>query len=346
MLTQTATCPACKAALKIPLKLASGSSTAKCPKCGSAIPLLPETRTALAEEPEAHDTDPRADAVASSNESTDDGVTKAAQRGVTQAQFPFLSPPQTPDEVGRLGQYRVLGTIGAGGMGIVFRAQDTRLKRHVALKVMLPQYAALKVAKKRFLREARAQAAIEHDHVAAIFQVGEDRGVPYISMPLLKGQSLADALRANAKVPLVEAVRITREIALGLAAAHEQHLIHRDIKPGNVWLEGKTRRVKILDFGLARAADSENADTVTKEGTLIGTPAYMSPEQARGESLDSRSDLFSLGVALCVLLTGRQPFRAANSTGVLLKVVGETPPNPATLSLNQARVPRYLASAV
>ncbi|MCE9564253.1 MAG: serine/threonine protein kinase, partial [Planctomycetes bacterium] len=132
-------------------------------------------------------------------------------------------------------------------MGIVFRAEDPQLKRQIALKSMLPPYATSAADVARFLREARAQAAVEHDHVAAIHQVGEDRGVPFIAMPLLKGQPLSNALKLNPRVPIVEAVRIAREMAEGLAAAHECGLIHRDIKPANVWLEGKNRRVKILD---------------------------------------------------------------------------------------------------
>src|SRR4029079_17415868 len=141
--------------------------------------------------------------------------------------------------------------------------------------------------------------------VIVIHQVGEEGDVPFIAMPLLKGQTLSDALRANPMVPVAEAIRIAREMASGLGAAHEQNLIHRDIKPANVWLEGKSRRVKILDFGLARAeTDADAATQVTQQGMIVGTPAYMAPEQAQGESVEARTDLFSLGVVLYQMLTG------------------------------------------
>ena len=164
----------------------------------------------------------------------------------------FLAPPQEPDEIGRLGPFRVLGLLGGGGMGMVFRAADPQLGRHVALKVILPEHAARPQARQRFFREARAIAAIDHLHVVPIFHVGEDHGLPYLVMPLLKGELLAQALKRNPRLPVRELVRIGREIAEGLAAAHAEHLVHRDIKPGNVWLEGEGRRVRLLDFGLAR----------------------------------------------------------------------------------------------
>ncbi|WP_439622034.1 protein kinase domain-containing protein [Gemmata sp.] len=244
-------------------------------------------------------------------------------------EFPFLAPPQHPDELGRLGPFRVLGLIGAGGMGAVFRAEDPALRRHVALKVMLPQFAGHPTARARFLREARSQAAVEHTHIVAIHQVGEE-GVPFITMPLLKGESLADALAAGPTFPVGEAVRVAREIAEGLAAAHAAGLVHRDVKPANVWLEGPSRHVKVLDFGLARAgADGDPADAVTAPGAIIGTPAYMSPEQATGEPVDARSDLFSLGVVLYQMLTGRQPFTGKNTPATLTAVATHTPTDPA-----------------
>jgi len=176
----------------------------------------------------------------------------------------------------RIGEYVVLGELGRGGMGVVCRAEDPRLKREVALKVMLPQFAANPQAKARFVREARAQAKVEHDHVAAIFTVADHDGLPYLVMPLLKGMTLQAALKANPRPPLNEVIRIGREVAEGLAAAHEKGLVHRDIKPANIWLEGKKLRVKVLDFGLARVADTDGNDatdgSVTREGAVGGLP--------------------------------------------------------------------------
>jgi len=147
------------------------------------------------------------------------------------ASLSFLAPAQGPDELGRLGPYRILKKLGAGGMGMVFLAEDTMLKRKVALKTMLPHVAVNPQARERFLREARAAAAIEHAHVITIHQVGEDNGVPFLAMPLLKGESLEDRLAREKRLPLDEAIRVTCEMAAALAAAHAQGLIHRDINP-------------------------------------------------------------------------------------------------------------------
>jgi hypothetical protein len=240
-----------------------------------------------------------------------------------------LAPARAADEIGRLGHYRVLGVLGQGGMGAVFRAEDTKLKRQVALKVMLPDYAANETARRRFLREAEAQAAVEHDHIVSIYQVGEEAGVPFIAMPLLKGMTLQSALGVNPRPPLAEVLRIGREIAQGLAAAHERGLMHRDIKPGNVWLEGKKLRVKILDFGLARAEVEVSDDgPLTTAGAIVGTPTYMSPEQARGTTVDHRTDLWSLGVLLYQMTTGRLPFVGSNTMAVLTALAVDDPVSP------------------
>src|SRR5262249_54020502 len=146
--------------------------------------------------------------------------------------YDFLAPPQRADEIGRLGPYRVLKVLGSGGMGVVFRAEDVQLQRPVALKAMLPALASSTSARERFLREARAAAAIEHDYIVPIYQVGEDRGVPFLAMKLLAGEPLEDRLKRG-ELPLAEVLRITREIAVGLAAAHQRGLVHRDIKPAN-----------------------------------------------------------------------------------------------------------------
>jgi WD40 repeat protein len=247
--------------------------------------------------------------------------------------FGLLAKAESLDELGRLAHYRVLKELGRGGMGCVFVAEDTRLRRQVALKIMLPRCAENAVAKARFLREARAAAALEHDHIVAIHQVDEVRGVPYIAMPLLKGLSLEDFLKQRAlngkPLRLAEIYKIGREMARGLAAAHERGLIHRDIKPANVWLDQSAGgRVKILDFGLARLTQQEDRTKLTQLGAILGTPAYMAPEQAQGEPVDARTDLFSLGVVLYRLCTGELPFRGPDVVSVLLAVTTIEPPAP------------------
>jgi hypothetical protein len=198
----------------------------------------------------------------------------------------FLAPPEKPDELGRLGHYRVLRVLGAGGMGIVCEAEDLHLERRVALKVMKPALASDPSARRRFQREAKAAAAVEHDHIVPIFHVGEDREIPFLAMPLLKGESLEDRLKREKRLSVSEVCRVGQEIAEGLAVAHERGLIHRDIKPGNIWIEsllfteGKGNgRVRILDFGLARICGDETPLTYT--GAVIGSPGYMAPEGRR-----------------------------------------------------------------
>ncbi len=235
----------------------------------------------------------------------------------------YLAPAQQPDEIGRLGDYRVLQVLGRGGMGVVFRAEDPRLKRQVALKVMKPSIAASRSAKDRFLREAQFTASIEHDHIVHIYQVGEDRGVPFIAMPFLKGESLKTRLEREGRLRQSEVVRIGKEVAAGLAAAHERGLIHRDIKPDNIWIEEKTGRAKILDFGLVRSV-SDDAE-LTQSGTVLGTPKYMAPEQAQGQHVDHRCDLFSLGSVLYHLATGKPAFEGNNLTATLMAVVHHEP---------------------
>jgi serine/threonine protein kinase len=250
--------------------------------------------------------------------------------------YEFLDPPQRPGEVGRLGPYRVLGELGAGGMGVVFRAEDPLLKRPVALKVLHPRYAADPAARARFVREARSQAAVEHDRVVPIFLVGEANGVPFIKMPLLRGESLEASLKRDPRPPAAEVARVGRQVAEGLAAAHQAGLVHRDIKPGNVWLAGARRRVKILDFGLARPATGPAAagEPLSAVGAVVGTPYYMAPEQARGEPIDHRCDLFSLGVVLYQMATGRLPFTGPTPAAVVTALTADRPTPPAELAPN------------
>jgi formylglycine-generating enzyme required for sulfatase activity len=254
----------------------------------------------------------------------------------------FLAPPQSADELGRLGKYRILKVLGHGGMGVVYLAEDIKLKRSVAIKAMLPALAASASAGKRFLLEAQAMAALEHDHIVRIYQVDEDRGIPYLAMEFLKGETLDERLKRDGKLPVADVLRIGREIAEALGAAHASGLIHRDIKPGNIWLEAPRTRVKILDFGLARAAAQQDAG-LTQQGAIVGTPAYMAPEQARGASVDARCDLFSLGVVLYRLCTGQQPFRGGDSMSTLMEVAMRDPPPPVQLD---AEIPQDLSDLI
>jgi len=263
----------------------------------------------------------------------------SAQEDENDGDWTFLAPPQGTDEIGRLGGYRVLQVIGRGGMGVVFRAEDPSLKRIVALKAMLPKLAASSSAKKRFLREAQTAASIKHDHIVTIFQVGVDRDAPYLAMEFLHGESLDARLKREGKLLIAEVLRIGREVAEGLAAAHHENLIHRDIKPANVWLESKKGepgvsatggRVKILDFGLARIDDDQG--DLTSSGVIVGTPAFMAPEQVQNENVDHRCDHFSLGCMLYVMATGAMPFTGKNGMSRLLAAALTEPTPPAELN--------------
>lgn len=275
----------------------------------------------------------------------------------------FLRPKQQPDELGRLGSYRVLEVLGMGGMGVVFKAEDISLKRLVALKVMKRFLASHDTSNKRFLREAQSAAAINHEHVVRIYQVNEDNGVPYLAMELLVGETLDAMVGRLGRLSLAETLRIGRQIASGLSAAHRRGLIHRDIKPANIILEpidpteemDQTRllthdsgsqivppeialtsgamvvlmshptKVKLVDFGLARATDEDSQ--LTQSGVVTGTPQYMSPEQAEGHDLDQRSDLFSLGCVMYRMLCGETAFSGRSSSALLLAIV-ERPHKP------------------
>jgi Protein kinase domain len=234
----------------------------------------------------------------------------------------FLGHSDKPGALGRLGHYEVLEVIGRGGMGIVLRAVDEKLQRVVAIKVMAAQLATNATARKRFTREAQAAAAVTHDHIVTIHAVEEANGLPYLVMQYVSGASLQERLDRSGPLELREIVRIGMQTAAGLAAAHAHGLIHRDIKPANILLENGVERVRITDFGLARAvADA----SLTQSGVVAGTPQYMSPEQARGEAVDQRTDLFSLGSVLYAMCTGRPPFRADSGMAVLKRVCDDTP---------------------
>lgn len=309
----------------------------------------------------------------------------------------FLRPGEAPGEIGRLGGYRIQKVIGTGGMGVVFQAEDPSLKRLVALKVMKPLLAVHDNARKRFTREAQSAAAINHDHVVHIYQVGEDQGVPFLAMELLEGESLDVVLRREKQLSLAEVLRISREVAAGLSAAHRRGLIHRDVKPANIVLvpleptvqvarmltdgsdfmlsaaNGQTdsgsatspsddgngegnhslarragmaadmwlTRVKIVDFGLARATEGD--EELTQSGQVTGTPQYMSPEQVEGQDVDPRSDLFSLGCVMYRMLCGETPFSGRSSSALLL-AIAERPHKP--LREHWPNVPAHVEEVV
>lgn len=234
----------------------------------------------------------------------------------------LLGPSDDPQMAGRIGTYEILGLLGRGGMGIVFKGFDSSLNRYVAIKLLAPLYLASGAAKQRFVREARSSAAVLHENVVGIHAISEWQGVPYLVMTFVRGESLQKRITQRGTLTLREVLRIGLQIAQGLAAAHAQGLIHRDIKPANILLESEVDRVKITDFGLARAVDDIR---LTGSDTLLGTPEYMSPEQARDEPLDFRTDLFSLGCVLYEASTGRSPFRATTGYGAIRKVIDHQP---------------------
>jgi serine/threonine protein kinase len=233
-----------------------------------------------------------------------------------------LAPSDWPDSLGRLGSYEVKGVIGRGGMGVVLKAFDPALHRNVAIKVLAPHLANCGAARRRFLREARAAAAVAHEHVVSVFAVVETAGLPFIVMEYVPGGSLQDRLDRHGPIALAEVLRIGMQTAAGLAAAHAQGLVHRDVKPANILLENGIERVKLTDFGLARAAADAG---MTQSGVVAGTPHYMAPEQALGEATDHRADLFSLGSTIYAMCTGIPPFRAETPVAVLRRVSDDVP---------------------
>lgn len=236
----------------------------------------------------------------------------------------LLGPTDDPHKLGRIGIYEVVGIIGRGGMGVVFKAFDAALNRFVAIKMLLPHLAVSGAARKRFAREGQAAAAVIDDNVLPIYSVAEWQGVPYLVTQYSRGVTLQKRVQDQGPLELKEILRIGMQTARGLAAAHAQGLVHRDVKPSNILLDGTVERALLTDFGLARAVDDAS---ITRTGIIAGTPQYMSPEQARGGSVDTRSDLFGLGCVLYTMCTGRPPFRAENSYAVL-RLITDAEPRP------------------
>jgi eukaryotic-like serine/threonine-protein kinase len=238
----------------------------------------------------------------------------------------------------KIGRYEVIERVGRGGMGAVYRGRDTVLEREVAIKVMSSDFAADETARPRFYREARAAAKLQHRNIVTIFEFGEEDETPFIVMEFLRGQDLSKRMRAEPALALEEKLEIIAELCTGLHFAHEQGVIHRDVKPANIWLvpDGS---VKLLDFGIAKFASS----TMTRQGSVLGSISYMSPEQVNGLEVDGRADVFSAGVVLYELLTGTKPFAGDSPTAVLARIMDD---QPAPVDDLPAGTPRPLVAAV
>jgi len=252
----------------------------------------------------------------------------------------LLGPTDDPHMLGRIGSYEVVGIIGQGGMGVVFKAFDAALDRFVAIKMLLPHMAANGAARKRFSREAQAVAAVVDDHVLPIYAVDVWQELPYIVMQYSRGTTLQKRIEQQGPLELKEVLRIGLQTARGLAAAHAQGLVHRDVKPANILLDGTVERAVLTDFGLARAADDAS---ITRTGIVSGTPQYMSPEQVRGEPVDARSDLFSLGSTIYAMCTGRSPFRSDSPFGVMHRLTHD---EPTSICAINSDMPAWMAGIV
>ncbi|MCD0461552.1 serine/threonine-protein kinase [Roseiconus lacunae] len=251
-----------------------------------------------------------------------------------------IEPAGHPEMLGQLGRYTIEREIGAGGMGVVVKAHDSELNRMVAIKVLAPHLARSGTAKQRFIREGRAAAAVVHENVVAIHEVDTTATLPYLVMRYVDGISLQRHVDLYGPLSVFDALRIASQAATGLAAAHRQGIIHRDVKPANILINHTCSRTWISDFGLARAVDDAS---LTRTGFIAGTPHYMSPEQARGGDIGPRSDLFSLGAVMYFMFTGRPPWRAERSLAVLHRIVSQ-PHRP--LWKYNAQIPRRVSDLV
>ena len=235
-----------------------------------------------------------------------------------------------------IGRYRILGRLGKGAMGVVYSAHDDLMERSVAIKVMMTDLEDDPETSARFYREARSAGQLAHPNIITIYDMGEDNGRPFIVMELLEGETLNKYLERPDAADVESKIDLMLQICRGLHAAHSRGIFHRDVKPGNL-LVRPNGELKIVDFGIARLASS----SMTASGLLVGTPDYMSPEQARGHEIDQRSDIFSAGAVFYYMLTGRKPFAASGLTAVLARVQGEDP-----LPFRDAEAPAPLARVI
>ncbi|HXE80560.1 MAG TPA: serine/threonine-protein kinase [Vicinamibacterales bacterium] len=236
----------------------------------------------------------------------------------------------------KIGAYRIVDRIGKGAMGVVYSAHDDRAGRPVAVKVMMADLEGDRETRERFYREAKIAGRLQHRNLITVYDMGEEEGRLYMVMELLEGQTLAEFLKRPEPIPLEQTVDLMMQMCEGLAVAHVHGIVHRDIKPGNLFIKNDGT-LKILDFGVARLADSN----MTASGFIVGTPDFMSPEQARGRDIDRRSDIFSTGAVFYYMLSGRKPFAANDLPAVLNKVENEDPP-----PLTEAEAPEALSRII
>ena len=249
-----------------------------------------------------------------------------------------LQRPQAILEKTIAGRYKVLDELGRGGMGVVYKAKDMRLDRTVALKFLPPELTGDEEARRRFIQEAKAAAALEHPNICTVYEVDEADGRNFISMSYIEGQSLKDKLKEG-PMDVDEAEDIVLQVAEGLKEAHEKGIVHRDIKPANIMLTEKGQ-AKITDFGLAKLSWGTD---LTKPATIIGTVAYMSPEQARGEEVDHRTDIWSLGAMLYEMLSGERPFQKSQEQALIYAILND---KPTPLFLLRSDIPTHIEHVI
>ena len=237
--------------------------------------------------------------------------------------IPGIQPARDPEYLGTIGPYDIIDVIGHGGMGIVLKCHEESLNRFVAIKIMHPHLAADASWVQRFAQEAQRLAAVRHESIVTIHAVDESNGTPYLVMEYVRGRTLEQVIEEDGQLEIDQLARIARQIAEALQCAHKEGIIHRDIKPSNILLENHITRVKVTDFGLAQVL--ADVSRITSPGDILGTPRYMSPEQAEGKTIDEQSDIFSLGAVMYEMATGKPPFSAENPHALMAKIINDTP---------------------
>lgn len=244
----------------------------------------------------------------------------------------LLAQVNSHSQLSMIKHFRVISLLGAGGMGIVYQAEDSRLGRTVAVKLLRPSLMKNDSIRLRFIREAKAMVAIDSPQIATVYDIGSLGDLPYMVMECLQGQTLDEKLGQTGKFSIQESLRVAGEIAQGIQSLHRSGYLHRDLKPSNIWIESPTDKVKLLDFGVVRAIGGHSQQDITKVGGVVGTPAYMAPEQARGEAeIDERCDVFSLGCIFYWMLCGHPPFSIKPGEPNDFPTLWDTPATPAEL---------------